>query len=61
MRNLWLGGIGSGLIKFDRDTERFTHYQHNPENPHSLSNDSIFAIYEDQEGVLWIGTNGTAG
>jgi signal transduction histidine kinase/streptogramin lyase len=56
MRNLWLGGIGSGLIKFDRDTEKFTHYQHDSRNPHSLSNDNIFAIYEDRTGIFWIGT-----
>jgi len=45
-----------GLNAFDRRTDRFTRYLHDPENPRSLSNDTVITIYEDQSGVLWIGT-----
>jgi signal transduction histidine kinase/ligand-binding sensor domain-containing protein len=72
---LWIGTFGGGLNKFtpslalgevegegggsDRETQRFDHYQADPDNPHSLSNDLILAIYEDRDGTLWIGTWGS--
>jgi ligand-binding sensor domain-containing protein len=34
----------------------FTVYRHDPDDPHSLRDDSIMALYEDRAGVLWIGT-----
>ncbi|EDN70257.1 two-component system sensor histidine kinase/response regulator [Beggiatoa sp. PS] len=33
------------------------HYQHDPQNPNSLSNDTIWAIYEDNFNILWIATD----
>ena len=45
-----------GLNKYDGYT--FTHYRHNPEKPHSLSNNFILSIFEDRAGTLWVGTDG---
>ena len=65
---LWIGTNGGGLNKLvldtsasnvegsDREIERFIHYQHDPSDRESLSDDAITAIYQDREGVLWIGT-----
>lgn len=53
--NLWFGTFGGGLNKFDRQTETFTHFQPQPNNPQSLSNKEINAIFEDRTGILWIG------
>ncbi|MCI0494443.1 SpoIIE family protein phosphatase, partial [candidate division KSB1 bacterium] len=36
----------------------FTRYEHNPQSPNSLSNNSIQSIYVDTNGILWIGTFG---
>jgi len=36
----------------------FIRYQHDPNNPYSLSHDEVYALYEDHSGVFWIGTNG---
>jgi ligand-binding sensor domain-containing protein/serine phosphatase RsbU (regulator of sigma subunit) len=69
---LWFGTFGGGLNKlvlksevgkgktevFKPGTPFFTHYQHNPENPASLSQNSIQSIYVDGQGILWIGTFG---
>jgi signal transduction histidine kinase/ligand-binding sensor domain-containing protein len=49
-------GTSSGLNAFDRRTERFTRYRRDPANPHSLSDNTVNAIYEDRSNVLWIGT-----
>ena len=60
---LWVGtggfGVpGAGLDRLDVDTGVFTHFRHDPADPHSLSSDSISAISEDKQGALWIGTGG---
>jgi signal transduction histidine kinase/ligand-binding sensor domain-containing protein len=56
---LWIAtdeGPNGGLHRFDPQTERFTHYKHNPSDPHSLSDNWVRVLYEDRSGVLWIGT-----
>ncbi len=52
---IWIG-TADGLNRFDRKTKTFTRYKHDPDNPKSLSNNSIFTITEDRNGFLWIGT-----
>ena len=54
---LWIAtdeGDYGGLHRFDRDTGRFTHFKHDPNDPHSLSSNWIRALYEDRSGMLWI-------
>jgi len=61
----WFGTLSGGLNKYDKETNTFTQYHHDPGNPQSLSSDAIGtllygqSIIEDHEGFLWIGT--TAG
>ncbi len=55
--NLWVGNR-FGVHNFDRKTNRFMHYVHDPENPSSLSQNSVQVIYKDAKGDLWIGTRG---
>ena len=56
---LWVPS-SEGLSYFDRRTERFTHrFQHDAANPHSLDSNTIFAVYQDRGGVLWVGTEST--
>ncbi len=47
-----------GSIASIRRPAPFTIYRHDPNNPQSLSNDSVWAIEEDQHGSIWIGTFG---
>ncbi|HVN14775.1 MAG TPA: two-component regulator propeller domain-containing protein, partial [Anaerolineales bacterium] len=55
---LWVGTFGSGLHRFNPDGEGFIHYMNEPNDPNSLSNDSVWAIHEDRHNNLWIGTGG---
>ncbi len=60
---LWIGTYGGGLNRLNPATTEggkatFTHFQHDRDIPHSLSDNRIRAIAEDQDGRLWIGTNG---
>ena len=52
---LWIGRP-KGLSKRDKKTGRFTHYEHDPSDPNSLSDNDVFCLYEDRSGVLWAGT-----
>ena len=57
---LWVGN-DFGLNKVVQSEEKgscpiFIRYHRDPDNPRSLSHDTVNAIYEDQFGVLWVGT-----
>ncbi|MFH1844326.1 MAG: response regulator [bacterium] len=55
---LWIATDGSGVIRHDRRTGTVTHFQHEPNNPRSLSNNRAFSLYEDRAGTLWVGASG---
>jgi len=56
--NIWIGLRNGGLNKYDPLTGTFTRYEHDPNNPNSLSHNSVSygCLYEDSAGMLWIGT-----
>jgi len=53
---LWVGTIGGGLNRFDRKTNQFFHFKHDPDNALSLSSDNVRAVFTDSKGRLWAGT-----
>lgn len=64
---IWVGTYGGGLDKLDLSTKEnsdgdadgevsFRHYQHVPNDPATLSDNTIEAIFEDHTGTLWVGT-----
>jgi PAS domain S-box-containing protein len=60
--SLWVGSWGTGLLRLDTSTYQdgvvtFERYLNDPENPRSLSDNSIWAIHEDSAGALWVGTS----
>lgn len=54
---LWLGTLGGGLLRLDRESESFTRFRHDPNDPTSLTNDNIRDIYEDRAGTFWLATD----
>jgi signal transduction histidine kinase/ligand-binding sensor domain-containing protein/DNA-binding response OmpR family regulator len=61
---LWIATRRGGLNKLDLTkvkasdppNVKFTIYQHDPENPFSLSHNDVRCIFENSSGMLWIGT-----
>jgi signal transduction histidine kinase/DNA-binding response OmpR family regulator len=51
---LWIGTFFGGLNCFDGN--KFTRYQHRADDPSSLSDESVWEIFEDSKHQLWIGT-----
>ncbi|MFC1569618.1 two-component regulator propeller domain-containing protein [bacterium] len=56
--DIWIGTQGGGLNRYDKNTDSFVSYQHDPNNPNSISSDIVTSIYEDREENFWIGTWG---
>ncbi|MDM8524902.1 PAS domain S-box protein [Desulfococcaceae bacterium HSG8] len=52
---LWIGSW-KGLDKFDKETGGFTHYVHDPDDPNTLNDTIVNAVYEDRSGIIWVGT-----
>jgi ligand-binding sensor domain-containing protein len=53
---LWHGGHNTGLIMQDTRTGSVKKYTHNPRDPSSISDNSVYNILEDRQGILWIGS-----
>src|SRR5690606_25475425 len=49
-------GTQNGVSVLDPLTMTFENYRHNPHNPGSLSQNSVYSLYEDQQRSLWVGT-----
>jgi GAF domain-containing protein/ligand-binding sensor domain-containing protein len=59
--SLWLGTWGGGLNRLDSagnegQPVRFTRFKFDAADPNSLSSDVVWAIHEDRQGTLWVGT-----
>ncbi len=60
---LWIGtgelqylSEGGGLNRFDTRAEKFTHYHLRPDRLKRRSGNIIRQIYEDKNGIFWLGT-----
>ena len=51
---LWVG-TERGLLRLDRDRERFIRYRNDPADPNSLPADWVLALFEDGDSGLWVG------
>ncbi|MBC7847857.1 MAG: hypothetical protein H7Y10_15360 [Flavobacterium sp.] len=56
--DLWIGTKGFGLDKYNRSTEKFSHFVHNSKDPNSISHNEVYTIKPDGKGNFWIGTDG---
>ena len=54
-QRLWVATT-DGLNLFDAAAGLFVRYGHDADNPQSLRDDDIMALYQDRGGVLWVGT-----
>jgi ligand-binding sensor domain-containing protein len=54
--DLWIATKDSGLARWNRATDTFTTFRHDPEKPNSIASDSLRAVLVDARGRVWIGT-----
>src|SRR3984885_3639371 len=53
---LWIGTINDCLARLDLHANVFTVFRHDASNPHSLSNDHVWAVLEDDAKRVWVAT-----
>jgi signal transduction histidine kinase/ligand-binding sensor domain-containing protein/CheY-like chemotaxis protein/HPt (histidine-containing phosphotransfer) domain-containing protein len=54
--DLWLATVGGGVARWDRRTDTFQQFRHDPAKPDSLSSDAVRTLLIDARGKIWVGT-----
>jgi len=55
---IWTGTQNGGLGRYNPQNHEFIHYKHQAQNPTSISNNTVYDIYEECDSILWIATAG---
>lgn len=53
---LWVGTYGGGLSRLDLSSGRVRHYQSDPTDPDSITDDRVMVVHIDPLDRVWIGT-----
>lgn len=60
--DIWVGTKGAGIFILKKTANplkfRIEHYSHSSADVYSLSDNSVYSIFEDHQGRMWIGTYG---
>jgi len=61
---LWVGTGTTGIISFDKyphpdnlDAKGLNHYYNIPSITNSLPNDIVYSLFQDNSGIIWVGTD----
>ncbi|MDY0349404.1 MAG: two-component regulator propeller domain-containing protein [Tenuifilaceae bacterium] len=55
--DIWIGTL-NGLYRYDWQVREFSAFKNDPFNTSTISNNAINSIYEDKQGVIWVGVIG---
>jgi PAS domain S-box-containing protein len=53
---LWIGTVGNGLNIYNNETDRFTSFISDQNNPKTLSNNDVLCVFQDSKDRIWVGT-----
>ncbi|HEY5749452.1 MAG TPA: two-component regulator propeller domain-containing protein [Chryseolinea sp.] len=53
---IWIGTENGGLSRLNTKNDQFTNFKFDRNDPLSLPDNSIWSIYKDRQGRIWIGT-----
>ena len=54
---VWAAGY-DGVATFSPETGTFARHRYEAADPHGLSHNRVSTLYQDQTGLIWVGTNG---
>jgi signal transduction histidine kinase/ligand-binding sensor domain-containing protein len=55
--DLWVTTTGGGLNRFNRETQTFTHFTHDPTDSTTIASNNATYVYEATNGDLWVTTS----
>ncbi len=55
--NLWIGNYYNGIDVFNFKEQKTERFRNEENNPSSLGNGTIFAIFRDSKNRMWVGSN----
>ena len=53
---LWVGTYSNGLYKMNLETGTTEHFPRVSDTDENPNNDSVYSLYRDRNGIMWIGT-----
>ena len=56
-QNLWLATEGGGVAVWDRSTDSFRKFRHDPADATTLSSDSLRNLLIDRRGMVWVASS----
>ena len=57
--NLWVATYNTGLFRLQSETKKWDHFTYDPNDPKTVSSNSVISIFEDNKHILWFGTEGS--
>lgn len=54
---IWAATRFHGLNRVDLSTGRIQRFRHRSDQTNSLGNDGLWTVYQDQAGIVWVGTS----
>jgi diguanylate cyclase (GGDEF)-like protein len=54
---VWIGTDGNGIVRIDARARTMRAVRHVERAPRSLAGDSVFALFRDRSGLLWVGSD----
>ena len=55
--NFWIGTEDYGLFRYEESQQRFTHFQHDPDNPSAISDNGVLYMLQAGDEKIYLGTN----
>lgn len=55
--NVWIGSKQQGFYGYNTRTKKTINFQHEKNNPNSVSDNGVYQIFEDRTGNLWLATD----
>lgn len=57
-KRLWIATYNAGVFLRDPQTQKWTQFSHNVNDPNSIQSNRIISLFEDKNHTMWFGTEG---
>jgi signal transduction histidine kinase/ligand-binding sensor domain-containing protein/CheY-like chemotaxis protein len=54
---IWAGTQNGGLLSYDKVHNKFSYFRNNPDDPTSISSNTVYYIFEESQKIMWVATS----